>query len=67
MAEYKENRNSNALQFHPEVLIPDEGLRVLQTLSSRYAGCKPTWRWASASNVDGEWSVPSRNKKVISL
>jgi GMP synthase (glutamine-hydrolysing) len=55
-----------ALQFHPEVVHTDEGLRILHNFIFNICCCKPSWEMSSFI----EWSISeirerARNKKVI--
>ncbi len=49
-----------ALQFHPEVVHTDEGVRILQNYVYNICGCKPEWEMASFI----EWSVADTREKV---
>lgn len=55
-----------ALQFHPEVVHTDEGIRILHNFIYSICGCNPSWEMSSFI----EWSVADirlnvRDKKVI--
>lgn len=49
-----------ALQFHPEVVHTEEGMRILQNYVYTICGCRPEWEMASFI----EWSVADIRKKV---
>lgn len=55
-----------ALQFHPEVVHTEKGLKILHNFLYDICGCKPTWKMSSFI----EWSVDSirsetGRKKVV--
>jgi GMP synthase (glutamine-hydrolysing) len=55
-----------ALQFHPEVVHTEEGVRILNNFVFGICGCKPEWEMASFiewSNADTKAKVG--NKKII--
>jgi GMP synthase (glutamine-hydrolysing) len=59
-------RHFYALQFHPEVVHTDEGMRMLQNFVHVVCGCKPTWEMSSFI----EWSTSAirqlvGSKKVV--
>lgn len=59
-------RRFYALQFHPEVIHTDEGIRILHNFVFSICGCNPTWEMSSFI----EWSVSdirskAAGKKVI--
>ncbi|MBF0329021.1 MAG: glutamine-hydrolyzing GMP synthase [Nitrospirae bacterium] len=49
-----------ALQFHPEVVHTDEGVKILHNFVYTICGCKPSWEMASFV----EWSVADTKSKV---
>jgi GMP synthase (glutamine-hydrolysing) len=49
-----------ALQFHPEVIHTDEGMRILQNFAYTICGCQPTWEMSSFV----EWAVADIRDKV---
>jgi GMP synthase (glutamine-hydrolysing) len=49
-----------ALQFHPEVVHTEEGVRILRNFVNDICGCNPTWEMASFI----EWSVADISEKV---
>jgi GMP synthase (glutamine-hydrolysing) len=61
-----EARGFFAIQFHPEVVHTDEGMRILHNFIFNICCCKPSWEMSSFI----EWSVSEMkaragNKKVI--
>lgn len=49
-----------ALQFHPEVVHTEEGVRILHNFVYTVCGCKPTWEMASFI----DWSVADIRARV---
>ncbi|MBI5639357.1 MAG: glutamine-hydrolyzing GMP synthase [Nitrospirae bacterium] len=58
MAEVK--KKFYAMQFHPEVVHTEEGMRILHNFVFGICGCSPTWEMASFI----EWSVADIRQKV---
>lgn len=60
------NKRFYALQFHPEVVHTEKGMRILQNFVHNICGCKPIWEMSSFI----EWSLSdvrskTEGKKVI--
>lgn len=54
------SRKFYAMQFHPEVVHTDEGVRILQNFVYTICGCRPNWEMSSFI----EWSVNEIRQKV---
>ncbi len=53
-------RKYYALQFHPEVVHTEKGLKILQNFLYTICGCRPTWKMSSFI----DWSVDAIRKET---